>query len=302
MPKGCFVRPAAYAKATRTCVVCGAQFMGTKAAKCCGAKCRARQYRGPKTERPCVTCGRLFLASRGRQSCSSACRPQRSYPPPKTRPCLGCGKAIRARLDRLYCGDPCRRPLVDPLERAKGQCSPIFIRPCGRCSRIFATQWESKRYCGRKCNIDAATDRRCDRRVKRFRCRYCGKVFEKFTGAKRLIYCGKTCNDKAADHVSKVRRRLRIHAGPVHVVTLKALIRRDKAVCHLCGDKVRLDLGIMHDLAPSRDHVIPLAKGGTHTWGNIKLAHRICNSIKRDTMPTDAHHAPRQTLMPWGDG
>ena len=28
--------------------------------------------------------------------------------------------------------------------------------------------------------------------------------------------------------------------------------------------------------------MIPIAKGGTHTWDNIQLAHRHCNSIKSD--------------------
>ena len=32
----------------------------------------------------------------------------------------------------------------------------------------------------------------------------------------------------------------------------------------------------------SKDHIIPLAKGGEHSWDNIQLAHRICNSLKAD--------------------
>ena len=39
------------------------------------------------------------------------------------------------------------------------------------------------------------------------------------------------------------------------------------------------------DNYPSRDHVVPLAKGGTHTWDNVKLAHFRCNTLKRDNMP-----------------
>ena len=31
---------------------------------------------------------------------------------------------------------------------------------------------------------------------------------------------------------------------------------------------------------PSIDHVIPLSKGGTHSWDNVKLAHFSCNSAK----------------------
>ncbi|MDT2396282.1 HNH endonuclease [Enterococcus avium] len=32
------------------------------------------------------------------------------------------------------------------------------------------------------------------------------------------------------------------------------------------------------------DHVIPISKGGTHSWDNVRLAHRHCNAIKRDAL------------------
>lgn len=35
---------------------------------------------------------------------------------------------------------------------------------------------------------------------------------------------------------------------------------------------------------PSIDHVIPISKGGTHTWDNVRLAHHHCNSIKKDSI------------------
>lgn len=36
---------------------------------------------------------------------------------------------------------------------------------------------------------------------------------------------------------------------------------------------------------PSVDHVKPLAKGGKHSWRNVVLAHRICNTLKSDREP-----------------
>ena len=35
---------------------------------------------------------------------------------------------------------------------------------------------------------------------------------------------------------------------------------------------------------PTIDHVIPLAKGGMHSWDNVRLAHHNCNSIKGDRL------------------
>ena len=33
---------------------------------------------------------------------------------------------------------------------------------------------------------------------------------------------------------------------------------------------------------PTVDHIVPLSKGGTHTWNNVQLAHMACNSGKCD--------------------
>ena len=36
------------------------------------------------------------------------------------------------------------------------------------------------------------------------------------------------------------------------------------------------------DNYPTIDHVMPLAKGGMHSWDNVRLAHHGCNSAKGD--------------------
>ena len=36
---------------------------------------------------------------------------------------------------------------------------------------------------------------------------------------------------------------------------------------------------------PSIDHVVPLSKGGTHTWDNVHLAHKRCNMVKGNKYP-----------------
>lgn len=82
-------------------------------------------------------------------------------------------------------------------------------------------------------------------------------------------------------------RRERIRAGKVEDVTLDALIKRDGGICYLCGKKVTKrrkfkrgeKRGDMR-MYPSVDHVIPVSRGGSHTWNNVKLAHRSCNSKK----------------------
>ena len=71
-------------------------------------------------------------------------------------------------------------------------------------------------------------------------------------------------------------------------ISLEKLMERDGNICALCGKPVDVndyhvtDDGtfMAHMKYPSIDHVLPLSKGGTHTWDNIKLAHISCNSWK----------------------
>jgi 5-methylcytosine-specific restriction endonuclease McrA len=60
---------------------------------------------------------------------------------------------------------------------------------------------------------------------------------------------------------------------------------RDGWLCHICGgrtDKARR--GTYHPNAPELDHIVPLAKGGAHSYANTACAHRKCNAAKSDTI------------------
>lgn len=70
-----------------------------------------------------------------------------------------------------------------------------------------------------------------------------------------------------------------------NTITLKALIVRDNGVCQICGmptDDNDIANGHIGRMYPTLDHIIPLSKGGSHTWGNIQLAHMCCNAGKCD--------------------
>lgn len=70
-------------------------------------------------------------------------------------------------------------------------------------------------------------------------------------------------------------------------ITLKSVITRYDGICQICGKPVDLsdiENGHIKRNYPTVDHIIPLSKGGTHTWGNIQLAHMACNSGKCDRL------------------
>lgn len=78
-------------------------------------------------------------------------------------------------------------------------------------------------------------------------------------------------------------RRARKRRAFVEHVTLETVYASDHGVCWLCGGYVSLETVVRGD-RPSMDHVTPLAKGGEHSYSNVRLAHQRCNSRKKDRL------------------
>lgn len=59
------------------------------------------------------------------------------------------------------------------------------------------------------------------------------------------------------------------------------VFERDAGVCGICGVPI---VGAFHV-----DHIVPLARGGEHSYANSQAAHPSCNSSKKDKLhgPTD---------------
>ena len=60
-------------------------------------------------------------------------------------------------------------------------------------------------------------------------------------------------------------------------LTNKRLFRRDGRMCLYCGD-------YLYDCELTRDHVVPVSRGGTDTWENVVTACRECNHAKADRL------------------
>ncbi len=75
-------------------------------------------------------------------------------------------------------------------------------------------------------------------------------------------------------HRWKARRR----ANFVETVKPQIVYQRDQGICGICGQHVRL-------VQMSLDHILPLSKGGEHSYQNVQLAHRHCNSRRRASGP-----------------
>lgn len=117
-------------------------------------------------------------------------------------------------------------------------------------------------------------------------CACCGSLFVPTSTLQ--TFCSDKCRARAKDQRHGVVRRTRIkNAITDKHITLEALYRRDGGVCCICGgmcdwnDYHYTDETFVADnYYPSIDHIKPLSKGGKHSWSNIQLAHKICNSLK----------------------
>jgi 5-methylcytosine-specific restriction endonuclease McrA len=71
----------------------------------------------------------------------------------------------------------------------------------------------------------------------------------------------------------KVRRARKCGAPQVVPIDRMAIYRRDLGRCHLCRRRVKPDRFHV-------DHLIPLARGGSHVPENVAIAHPLCNMRK----------------------
>ena len=124
-------------------------------------------------------------------------------------------------------------------------------------------------------------------------CPCCGKIFHSEYQTKK--FCSKKCRDKAcrAKKASKrnkpnanYRKRARKY-GCVYEkgITRLGVVKRDNYICAICGKVCNPNdkrWGTFGPDYPTLDHIIPLAKGGSHSWNNVQCACGECNSYKRD--------------------
>lgn len=105
-------------------------------------------------------------------------------------------------------------------------------------------------------------------------CKECGTTFLSYNS--RQGFCSTGCKHKNINR----KKDNRIPKDKIidKNITLTKLYKRDKGVCHICGGLCDYDAEISSNEYPSIDHIKAVSQGGDHSWDNIKLAHRGCNT------------------------
>ena len=77
---------------------------------------------------------------------------------------------------------------------------------------------------------------------------------------------------------SAIRKHAKRHIPPL---TNRELFLRDAHLCMYCGNQCQ-------EALLTRDHVLPLSRGGTDRWSNVVTACRHCNTHKGNRTPEEA--------------
>lgn len=194
-------------------------------------------------------------------------------------------RKVRTRNDKgHYCSRPCSDAARSILKEERKAIRSIAKRQQKKIRRLQAENARLKRELERRDYVSSA---------KRCKCNTCGVEFKQDThlGAPRK-YCP-PCNDKILREakkrqrrISRSKRRARMRATKVEPIDPFDIFDRDNWQCYICGTPTPKDKrGTFSDNAPELDHIVPLAKGGTHTRDNVACACRQCNHKKSDEMP-----------------
>lgn len=209
----------------------------------------------------CLYCNRIYQPKRPNRNkyCSRECAfaAKRAKPKPvQMATCRWCGQEFVKHGQNVYCSDECRR------ERARV---------------------ESRKYSVAKKQL-----------VPR-QCKCCGKVFVPEYGNKKRVFCSDKCLERwnrrqhNVGHKTlnaRARHLIRKRYGavlPIMYEPIKAqkVYERDRWICGICGQPIDRRAHAPESLSPSVDHVVALAAGGSHTYGNVQAAHFECNWKKR---------------------
>ncbi|MDY2802632.1 MAG: HNH endonuclease [Limosilactobacillus sp.] len=153
------------------------------------------------------------------------------------------------------------------------------------CKRCYERK-ERNKYGSREEYLERITKKtkaKKTRPIYHYVCSVCGKEFD--TYQKNQKTCSIECRKKRRNY--KQDRRINKDNLVDKDITLATLYKRDKGICYICNGlcnwndmKNSKGYKTVGKTYPTIDHVIPLARGGTHSWDNVRLAHKYCNSIK----------------------
>lgn len=238
----------------------------------------------------CKCCGKEFVAHKKNNIyCSRKCKDvayKRSIGQDSSlngwmRVCGVCGKEFCAKYySQLTCSDECSKERERERQREKDR------KKC----KYTLTEYKKivKIQARHNAEIKAAEkEKYIEEHTTQRECQYCGALF----------YCldtssQKTCSKECSRKYGNLRRDKRIPKEQIvdTDISIRKLFKRDKGKCWICGGECDFNSVSISakgnkypgENYPEVEHVIPISRGGLHSWDNVRLAHHRCNAIKSD--------------------
>lgn len=220
--------------------------------------------------------------------------------PPVPTKCLGCDKPPRAAkavgTKPKYCSDRCRSLVHQRNHIASGKYAEALeaqrlanaakVPPtvaCVVCDKSFVARSATRKFCSSKCsnkhldihNPVRCSESDCDRGAR-------GKGLCAMHWRRKARAEGREANPTWDDarRANYHKRRAQKLGTQVEDLRPIDIYERDIWLCGLCVTPVDPDCAWPDPMSPSLDHILPLSKGGTHTYENVQLAHLTCNVSK----------------------
>lgn len=260
----------------------------------------------------CKFCEKTFSPTNKRQVfCGRECLEMsksiaREAPPVQPKKCTVCGSSYipksKATAERsIYCGNKCKVMAWNRsnIERKRLLDSQAHERRHERLANDL-------QYQQRKAQIHAVglltrALRRVGTRKKKEQkrevylahallprlCVDCGNEFPRETHIGKPRQRCEPCTEQQQRRIQKAhklfRKAIERGANGGEKVDPYKVFSRDRWTCQLCGTKTPRKLrGTYDDNAPELDHILPISKGGLHTYLNTQCACRKCNAAKGD--------------------
>lgn len=152
------------------------------------------------------------------------------------------------------------------------------VRKCSLCGQQFLAENEKREYCSVSCSSKAKMQ---EFNVERT-CSLCGEHF--YAKNPAAIFCSDECSRKATRDREQAKRTIRRAVTGDHKdnkLSLDQIYEEANGICAICGLPVPQLCERNDEWSRTRDHIVPISRNGSHTYSNCQLAHRICNSIKK---------------------
>lgn len=213
-------------------------------------------------------------------------------------PCAQCGKvfiqAPGVGPNKKYCSDVCAMAGKKSKRKRYFYDRKVKEYACEICGKIFLSKQSKASFCYKKC---VALHRRNLAEQKRVYsvCKKCGKKF--FRPKNRPFvdsntFCSRECAGVGEIGLGKTKKRksagshyhrAKFYGSDFEFFNPFDVFERDNWICQICGKSTpKKNRGSKLHNAPQLDHIVPISKGGPHTYSNTQCLCRDCNLKKSD--------------------